>query len=244
MRSHRPMLSTVSIMPGIDTGAPERTDTRRGFLSPPKASPQACSRRRVHSPSAACRIGRAASPSRWCSRHQSGAEHEGLRHGHPGRRHALQVEGLEPHAVHVARHGPRVGKADAEDRAGAVVRVHLDHQLAEHRVAQLERRVHEGVRRGLEVARALDEPEEAAEVAGLRGDEALRAAVDLVAAPLQGHDAVDGLEEVLRVLARAAAMQRARGLHGLQVFLHALHGQRGQRAQRRVQGLRARRRAA
>ena len=30
--SFRPMLSTVSIMPGMDTRAPERTETNSGFL--------------------------------------------------------------------------------------------------------------------------------------------------------------------------------------------------------------------
>lgn len=36
----------------IEQEISERTDTGRGFLSPPKASPQACSRLRIHSPSA------------------------------------------------------------------------------------------------------------------------------------------------------------------------------------------------
>jgi len=32
--SLRPRFNTVSIMPGIETGAPERTDSRSGFSDP------------------------------------------------------------------------------------------------------------------------------------------------------------------------------------------------------------------
>ena len=45
--SHRPTLSSVSIMPGIDTGAPERTDTSSGRRALPKPVPEAASRRRM-----------------------------------------------------------------------------------------------------------------------------------------------------------------------------------------------------
>ncbi len=37
--SFKPTLSTVSSIPGIDTGAPERTDTSSGRRSPPKDRP-------------------------------------------------------------------------------------------------------------------------------------------------------------------------------------------------------------
>ena len=38
-----PRLRTVSIMPGIDTGAPERTESRRGSGPAPKVLPLAVS---------------------------------------------------------------------------------------------------------------------------------------------------------------------------------------------------------
>ncbi len=37
----------VSIMPGIDTGAPERTDTSNGSFASPKRLPVICSSRRI-----------------------------------------------------------------------------------------------------------------------------------------------------------------------------------------------------
>jgi hypothetical protein len=37
------MLSTVSIMPGMENLAPDRDDTRRGFSRPPNFLPVACS---------------------------------------------------------------------------------------------------------------------------------------------------------------------------------------------------------
>jgi len=41
--SFRPRFRTVSIMPGMDTRAPERTETRSGLLGSPKAAPMAFS---------------------------------------------------------------------------------------------------------------------------------------------------------------------------------------------------------
>ena len=40
---HSPMLSTVSIMPGIDERAPERTDTSSGSAGSPNRLPMICS---------------------------------------------------------------------------------------------------------------------------------------------------------------------------------------------------------
>jgi hypothetical protein len=40
--SFSPTLSTVSIMPGIDTGAPDRTETSRGSTGAPSTLPLAC----------------------------------------------------------------------------------------------------------------------------------------------------------------------------------------------------------
>ena len=37
--SFRPMLSTVSIMPGIESRAPERQETSSGFLASPNLAP-------------------------------------------------------------------------------------------------------------------------------------------------------------------------------------------------------------
>jgi hypothetical protein len=41
--SFRPMLSTVSIMPGMENLAPERQETKSGFLGSPKFLPTAFS---------------------------------------------------------------------------------------------------------------------------------------------------------------------------------------------------------
>ncbi len=41
--SLRPRLSTVSIMPGIEMAAPERTERRRGETGSPKFIPMSCS---------------------------------------------------------------------------------------------------------------------------------------------------------------------------------------------------------
>ena len=42
--SFRPRFRIVSIIPGIDTGAPDRTETSRGVGPPPKVRPVRCSR--------------------------------------------------------------------------------------------------------------------------------------------------------------------------------------------------------
>ena len=43
MTSLRPRLSTVSIIPGIETRAPERTETRSGLAASPKPFPASLS---------------------------------------------------------------------------------------------------------------------------------------------------------------------------------------------------------
>ena len=44
LSSFSPRLSTVSIMPGMETGAPERTETRRGLSPAPNFFPVSLSR--------------------------------------------------------------------------------------------------------------------------------------------------------------------------------------------------------
>ena len=58
-RSFRPRFRIVSIMPGIDTGAPERTDTSRGSDGSPSLRPTRCSSAVRRS-----RPGRASRPAR------------------------------------------------------------------------------------------------------------------------------------------------------------------------------------
>ena len=84
-------------MPGIDTGAPDRTDTSSGRSASPKACPVACSR------TASLRIDRLIEPGRpaGCkkARAQRRAKHEGRRHGnakpvHVDKARALAAEQL------------------------------------------------------------------------------------------------------------------------------------------------------
>jgi hypothetical protein len=43
VRSLSPRFKTVSIMPGIDKGAPERTEKSRGLVGSPKRTPSSAS---------------------------------------------------------------------------------------------------------------------------------------------------------------------------------------------------------
>jgi hypothetical protein len=57
LASVRPTLSTVSIIPGMENRAPDRTETSNGFSVPPKTRPVCRSRSRMAS------VTSAASPS-------------------------------------------------------------------------------------------------------------------------------------------------------------------------------------
>ena len=53
---HRPTLRTVSIIPGIDERAPERTDTRSGSVGSPKDVPMISSTLAIAASASASRV--------------------------------------------------------------------------------------------------------------------------------------------------------------------------------------------
>ena len=95
--SFKPTLSTVSSMPGIDTGAPERTDTSSGRRSPPKEQARhALKFVQIAAQQIAKALGQRAL-GRIVVATESGGQHERGGHGHADRCHAREVIGLETH---------------------------------------------------------------------------------------------------------------------------------------------------
>ena len=102
--SFRPRFRIVSIIPGIDTGAPERTLTSSGSAGSPKRRPTAASTRAIRRAELVVEPGRpAVGQERPAGR---GRDHEAGRH--------RQAE--------LARHHPEVGRLAADERLGLLER--------------------------------------------------------------------------------------------------------------------------
>ena len=93
VRSLRPRLRIVSIIPGIDTGAPERTETSSGFVASPNRLPVTRSRRRERGVDlGAQRVGHVAL-AEIVDAARAG-DREARRHGHAEIRHLGEVGAL------------------------------------------------------------------------------------------------------------------------------------------------------
>ena len=158
---------SVSIMPGIETGAPDRTETRSGFLSPPNARPHACSSGaclpRARHGAQLARAGRVARGAGGTSR--SPSTKAAAPAGPPPP--CAEVGGLEPHLL---RHRPAarcrasrmpIPKTVRSGCRAALIRP--PSRRGRSRAAASPECMSASVG-GLEIARALDEAVEAAEI--------------------------------------------------------------------------------
>ena len=102
----------MSIMPGIDTRAPERTETSSGLAASPKLLPVACSIWAMPSRDLAAQAVREALALLVIKRAHLGRDGEAGRHRQADRRHLGEVGALAAEQVPVA--GLAVGGAAAE----------------------------------------------------------------------------------------------------------------------------------